>query len=107
MEKILDPEEELPEFWPVQGTTGYQWLNYVNGIFCETGNEKKLDRLYTSFIGQRTPYQDLLAEKKRLILGKHMAGDIHNLTLLIKKNSEHDRHGRDITLYGLKRALRG
>jgi (1->4)-alpha-D-glucan 1-alpha-D-glucosylmutase len=105
VEKILDPEEELPEFWPVQGTTGYQWLNYVNSIFCETRNEKKFDRIYTSFSGQRTPYQDLLAEKKRLILGKHMAGDIHNLALLIKKNSEYDRHGRDITLYGLKRAL--
>jgi (1->4)-alpha-D-glucan 1-alpha-D-glucosylmutase len=105
VEKILNSEEELPVFWPVQGSTGYQWLNYVNGIFCDNRNEKEFDRIYASFSGQRTPYQALLVEKKRLILGKHMAGDIHNLAYLIKKISEQDRQGRDITLYGLKRAL--
>ncbi len=34
VEKILGYEEELPAPWPLQGTTGYDFLNYVNGIFC-------------------------------------------------------------------------
>jgi (1->4)-alpha-D-glucan 1-alpha-D-glucosylmutase len=105
VEKILDLSEELPPGWPVQGTTGYDFMNYVNGIFCRKNNEKAFDRLYTQFTGLRTAYPDLTAEKKRLIMGKHMAGDVDNLAHFIKRISDRYRYGRDITLYGLKRAL--
>lgn len=105
VEKILDPGEELPSLWPVQGTTGYEFLNYVTGIFCKTSSKKALDRIYTRFTGLQFSYEDLVAEKKRLIMGRHMAGDVDNLALLLKRISGRYRHGADITLYGLKRAL--
>ena len=105
VEKILDPGEELPSLWPIQGTTGYEFLNYVTGIFCKTSNKKALDRIYTRFTGLQSSYEDLVAEKKRLIIGRHMAGDVDNLALLLKTISGRYRHGADITLYGLKRAL--
>ncbi|MFP4081853.1 MAG: malto-oligosyltrehalose synthase [Candidatus Aminicenantes bacterium] len=104
-EKILDLEEKLPSFWPVQGTTGYHWLNHANGLFCETENAGWFEKIYKNFTGFHKPYLDQVGEKKRLILGKHMAGDVDNLARSVKKISECDRYGRDITLYGLKRAL--
>jgi len=105
VEKILDPGEELPSLWPIQGTTGYEFLNYVTGVFCKTNSKKALDRIYTRFTGLQSSYEHLVAEKKRLIMGKHMAGDVDNLALLLKRISGRYRHGADITLYGLKRAL--
>jgi (1->4)-alpha-D-glucan 1-alpha-D-glucosylmutase len=105
VEKILDFGEQLPPFWPVQGTTGYDFMNYLNNLFCMTKNRKEMTRIYSSFTGFRRSYGELSAEKKRLIMGKHMAGDIDNLAYLLKKISSRDRFGRDITLYGLKRAL--
>lgn len=105
VEKILDLSEELPSFWPVQGTTGYDFLNYVNGILCKRGNERAFNKIYSQFANLQTPYQDLIAEKKRLITGKHMAGDVDNLAHSIKRISKGYRYGHDITLYGLKRAL--
>jgi (1->4)-alpha-D-glucan 1-alpha-D-glucosylmutase len=105
VEKILAHEEELPPFWPVQGTTGYDFLNYVNGIFCKSKNEIRFDKIYATFTDFKVPYQELVSEKKRLIVGKHMAGDVDNLAHLLKRISSRDRHGSDITLYGLKRAL--
>ncbi|HYQ61368.1 MAG TPA: malto-oligosyltrehalose synthase, partial [Desulfatiglandales bacterium] len=105
VEKILSPGEELPLSWPVQGTTGYDFLNYVNGIFCRKEHEKKFTRLYLNFTKSRLVYEDLVSDKKRLIMGKHMAGDIDNLAHLLKEVSSRDRSGSDITLYGLKRAL--
>jgi (1->4)-alpha-D-glucan 1-alpha-D-glucosylmutase len=105
VEKVLDLEEELPSFWPVQGTTGYDFLNYANGIFCEKTNEMRFNKIYSRFGGFKGSYEDLVCEKKRLIIGKHMAGDIDNLAHLMKKISSRYRHGGDITLYGLKRAL--
>ncbi|NLC71512.1 MAG: malto-oligosyltrehalose synthase, partial [Desulfuromonadaceae bacterium] len=53
----------------------------------------------------RIPYRSTLLEKKRLISGRHLAGDIDNLARYLIKISVHDRYGRDITPYGLKRAL--
>ncbi|MCI0693151.1 malto-oligosyltrehalose synthase [candidate division KSB1 bacterium] len=105
VEKILDLGEELPAFWPVQGTTGYDFLNYVNGLFCRRRNEAKFDKIYTRFTEFQTPYERLVSEKKRLIMGRHMAGEVDRLAQQMKFLSIHDRYGRDITLYGLRRAL--
>jgi (1->4)-alpha-D-glucan 1-alpha-D-glucosylmutase len=105
VEKILDFKEELPSFWLVQGTTGYEFLNYVNEIFCDMKNEKEFNEIYLGFTGLTISYEDLVAEKKRLIMGKHMAGDIDNLAHMMKGISGRHRHGSDITLYGLRRAL--
>jgi len=105
VEKILELKEDLHPSWPVQGTTGYDFLNYVNGIFIDGKNEKEFTKIYSRFSGSRTSYEDLVSEKKRLIIGKHMAGDVDNLAHLYKRISSRYRHGGDITLYGLKRAI--
>ena len=104
-EKILDMGEQLPRVWPVQGTTGYDFLNYVNGIFCQKDNERKFTRIYSRFTNFKMSFEELVYEKKKLILEKHMAGDVDNVADLLKKASSRDRHGGDITLYGLKMAL--
>jgi len=105
VEKILDLDEELPPYWPVQGTTGYDFVNYVNGIFCRRENERLFSKLYATFTGQKREYEEVATEKKLLIMGKYMAGDIDNVAHLLKAASSRDRFGSDITLYGLKRAL--
>lgn len=105
VEKILGFQEPLPNVWPIQGTTGYDFCNYVNNLFCYRRNGKLFEQIYSAFTGKRLDFKSLLTEKKRLIISKHMAGDIDNLALLIKKVSGRDRRGTDITLYGLRRAL--
>jgi len=105
VEKILELREELRPDWPVQGTTGYDFLNHVNGLFCRKDHARRFARLYSGFIGSKPSYEDMVSDKKRLIMGKHMAGDIDNLAHLLKEVSSRDRFGSDITLYGLKRAL--
>ncbi|WP_086819029.1 malto-oligosyltrehalose synthase [Allokutzneria sp. NRRL B-24872] len=39
VEKILAPEEELPPSWPVDGTTGYEALREVCGLFIDSNGE--------------------------------------------------------------------
>ena len=104
VEKILALSEELPADWPIQGTTGYDFTNYVNGIFCDRSNEKRFSQIYSRFTGQK-PYAELVTEKKRLIIGKYMAGDVDDLAHFLRNISSRDRYGSDITLYGLRRAL--
>ncbi|MBU1125507.1 MAG: malto-oligosyltrehalose synthase, partial [Candidatus Omnitrophica bacterium] len=104
-EKILASSERLPVSWPIQGSTGYDFMNYVNRIFCKGESQKAFFKLYRSFTGMTAAYEDLVCEKKRTIISKHLAGNIDNLAHLLKKISSHDKYGRDITLYGLRRAL--
>lgn len=105
VEKILETDERLREDWQVEGTTGYDFLNHVNGLFCKRENAGEFTKLYTSFTGTKTDYRELLYEKKKMIIEKHLGGDIDNLIRLLKKVSGTDRYGSDITANGLKRAL--
>jgi len=105
VEKILGVDEELPSAWPVEGTTGYDYLNILNGIFCAGQQRRRFNQIYERFTGLETSWPALMPEKKRLIIGKYMAGDIESLAYLLKRVSSRDRHAADVTLYGLKRAL--
>ncbi len=105
VEKILGEDEILPENWPVEGTTGYDFLNIVNGLFCKTKNENKLSRIYTQFTRRASTFDDLAVDKKRLIISTRMAGELERLSLLVEDIAKHDRHGADITLIGIKTAL--
>ncbi|MFP4418250.1 MAG: malto-oligosyltrehalose synthase [Chitinispirillaceae bacterium] len=105
VEKILSENERLPRDWPVSGTTGYDFVNLVNGIFCRKERQNDFVKLYYKFTQLHTPYTNLVTDKKRLIIGKHMAGDIDNIAHIMMKVASRDRYGRDITLYGLKRGL--
>ena len=83
VEKILELDEALPENWPVQGTTGYDFCNYVSGIFVRRENEKAFAEAYRDFLNRPMHYNELLIEKKRAICGKYMAGEIDNLVHLL------------------------
>jgi (1->4)-alpha-D-glucan 1-alpha-D-glucosylmutase len=105
VEKILNRNEDLPPFWPVQGTTGYDFTNYANELFCQKENERAFSRIYFSVTGLNTSYEDMVRDNKKLMIQEDMASDVHNLALLLKKISSRDRHGSDITLNALRRAL--
>jgi (1->4)-alpha-D-glucan 1-alpha-D-glucosylmutase len=105
VEKILDAGEQLPQSWPVQGTTGYDFMNFVNRLFCRKDSEAVMSAIYYTFTSRRDPYEQLLYDTRRLIIDRYLAGNIDNLAQFIKKTSVKDRYGRDITLYGLRNAL--
>lgn len=105
VEKILAFDEELPGPWPVEGTTGYDFLNYLNGVFCDGKERRRITQIYERFAEFEDACPVVAIEKKRLIIGKYMAGDIECLALLLKNVSSRDRHAADVTLYGVKRAL--
>ncbi|NLD91510.1 MAG: malto-oligosyltrehalose synthase [Fibrobacter sp.] len=105
VEKILAEHEELPEAWGMQGTTGYDFLNTVNRLFCNCSGQRAIDRTYGTISEDKRTFKELVADKKRLIIGRHMAGDIDNLALRLKALAGKDRQGIDITMYGLRRAL--
>jgi (1->4)-alpha-D-glucan 1-alpha-D-glucosylmutase len=63
VEKILEPGERLRD-WPVEGTTGYEFLNDVMQLFVDPSAEEQLTRLYQEFTGERRPWQEIAYEAK-------------------------------------------
>ena len=56
VEKILEPGERLRADWPVEGTTGYEFLNDVTALFVDPAGEEPLTRLYEEVTGERRPF---------------------------------------------------
>ena len=84
VEKILEPEEKLKNDWPIQGSTGYDFLSMVNNLFTDKSGEKKIIKFYRKLIGDRRSVHDQILEKKGLILHQHMAGELENVYQLFK-----------------------
>ena len=104
-EKILSKDEKLPEDWPIFSTVGYDFLNSLNGIFVDTANGKVFDKIYERFIRSKMDYQDLVYEKKRLIMIVAMSGEINRLAHYLNHLSEKNRHTRDFTLNSLRTTI--
>ena len=51
VEKMLVGQERMPEGWDVDGTTGYEFLAALNGLFVDPGAERAFDALYARFAG--------------------------------------------------------
>ncbi len=106
VEKILGKDEPLPEAWPVQGTTGYDFLNHVNGLFVAGLNEKFFTTFYAKVIDREDKYADLVYACKQLIMQVSMASEINVLGHQLNGISERDRRSRDFTLNNLTHAIR-
>ena len=104
-EKILSGEETLPDEWDVHGTTGYNYLNELNGLFVDPGAAKKLRRVYARFIGSAPRFTDVVYESKKLITGTSMASELNVLANTIDRIGERDRRSRDFTLISIRDAL--
>lgn len=106
VEKILERNERLPENWPIFGSTGYDFLNEVNGLFIDDANAKAFDLTYARFIGGKMNLAELIYEAKRLIMRASMSSELHVLGHYLDRLSERNRWTRDFTLHGLIQALR-
>src|SRR6266481_2320619 len=105
VEKILARRERLPREWPSAGTTGYDFLNALNSVFVDPKGAKCIEEVYDSFVGKKLVYEDLLYQKKKLVmstlLGVEMRSLGHQLALLADK----DRYARDLSRSDLTQAL--
>jgi (1->4)-alpha-D-glucan 1-alpha-D-glucosylmutase len=105
-EKILSTGENLPARFLLDGTTGYDFLNDVNGLFVDGRGALPLKRLYTRFTGQTTPFADVVYRAKSLIASSSLASELSVLAHALNQLSEKDRRSRDFTLISLNAALR-
>lgn len=106
VEKILERREQLPTSWPVYGTTGYDFLNQLNGLFVDRRQAPALRSLYAAFVGGQERWPDVLYTARKLILETAMSSELHALGVLLERLAATDRAWRDLTRPSLTAALR-
>jgi (1->4)-alpha-D-glucan 1-alpha-D-glucosylmutase len=105
-EKILEPGERLRESWALAGTTGYDFLNRVGGLFVDPESEKTLTRTYADFTGEPTDFAAVARQKKHLVMREVLGSDVNRLTALFLDVCERHRRHRDYTRHELHEVLR-
>ncbi|WP_019558641.1 malto-oligosyltrehalose synthase [Thioalkalivibrio sp. ALE12] len=104
-EKILEPGERLPGNWPIAGTTGYDFLNRVQGLFADPAGEAPLTRLFEELTGEEADYPGLVYESKRQVLKDLLGSELNRLSSLFVDICERHRRHRDYTRHELYLAL--
>lgn len=105
VEKILSEVEPLPPDWAVYGTTGYDFMNAVNGIFVDSANTEKFDHLYSAFIGRTLDFHELVHSSKKMIMEHSLASEMHARSLQLSRIVERNRRLRGFTRNSLLFAL--
>ncbi|MFM8320178.1 MAG: malto-oligosyltrehalose synthase [Chloroflexota bacterium] len=105
VEKILEPGEALPAEWPVDGTTGYDFLNLVNQLLVDPAGEAPLEALFTRFTGRALVWDELALEKKRFAAVELLGSDLARLAALLLQVSQRHRRHRDYIRLELRAAL--
>ena len=106
VEKILEPGEALRDSWPVDGTTGYDFLNRLSGLFVDPEGEKALTELCAEFTGESTDWAEVARARKHQVMRETMGSDLNRLTALFLEICERRRRYRDYTRHELHETLR-
>jgi (1->4)-alpha-D-glucan 1-alpha-D-glucosylmutase len=105
-EKILSDGEALPRDWDVDGTTGYDFLNTVNGLFVQSDNAAVFQTLYSHFIGGEANYRHMANATKKMIMLVSLASEISELSQQLERIAQRNRRYRDFTLGSLTFTIR-
>ena len=84
-EKILESKESIPKDWPLEGTSGYEFLSYLNQLMTNRKGGKLLRDFYQTLVPNALKYAEIVSANKKLILEKYMVGEWENLTNLFFK----------------------
>jgi (1->4)-alpha-D-glucan 1-alpha-D-glucosylmutase len=105
VEKILEPGESLPEDWPVAGTTGYDYLNYANRLLVDAEQSSAIEEIYARWTGTRVNFDDMLYEKKKLVMRSLLAVEMRSLGRQLAQLARDDRYARELDPIELSEAL--
>ena len=81
VEKILEPGEQLAD-WPVAGTTGYDAMREVDGVFVDPGAEPVFTELYERLTGDRLTSAEHVENGKRMVVSELLPAEVKRLGAL-------------------------
>lgn len=105
-EKILASGEFLRKDWPIEGTSGYDFMNVALGLLVRPQGMAELTRVYGEFSGQPTVFPPIAHDKKIAVSQEALGSDVNRLASIFVDICELHRNQRDYTRAEIRRAIR-
>jgi len=105
-EKILEPGELLRSSWPIQGTSGYDFMNVCNRLLVRDDGLKEMTNSYREFTNEPVDFAIVARDKKLNVEHEALGSDVNRLSNLFVEICESNRDRRDYTRVEIRRALR-
>ncbi len=97
VEKILEGTEELPADWPCAGTTGYDALLRVGGLFVDPSGAAPLSAFHSELTGEPADFAPVVEQAKREVVKHGQYAEVHRLVELLARICQDDVRLRDHT----------
>jgi (1->4)-alpha-D-glucan 1-alpha-D-glucosylmutase len=85
VEKILEGDEPLPQGWKTAGTTGYDALLRIGGLFVDPTGAEPLTRLSDELLGEPQDLDAIVAQSKRWVVSVMLATEVSRLVRLVAR----------------------
>ncbi|MGR3571002.1 malto-oligosyltrehalose synthase [Brevirhabdus sp.] len=82
VEKILEGREEMPQHWPIEGTTGYEFIACMADLMLPPEGAEALDATHAALAQAPGPEARRDAAKRRIV-EYNFAGELARLTALL------------------------
>jgi (1->4)-alpha-D-glucan 1-alpha-D-glucosylmutase len=106
VEKILAAHEPLREDWPIDGTTGYDFLNQVLALLIDPTAQGDFDRCYLQFAGGPPRFADIVRQAKLHIMENEMSSELNVLARDMGRLARQNPRTADFTRNLLRRAIK-
>lgn len=104
-EKILGRDERLPHSWKTCGTTGYDFLNALNGIFIDAAGLHSIEATYAGFTGSNESFAEICYTRNKQVMRELFAAEVQSLGHHLGRLAAQDWKARDVPLSELVAAL--
>lgn len=105
-EKILESGEWLRPNWPIEGTSGYDFMNQAVGLLVKPDGLTKLGEHYRAFTGDEQSFPVIAHDKKLNVTQEALGSDVNRLATIFVEICEQNRDYRDFTRAEIRRAIR-
>jgi (1->4)-alpha-D-glucan 1-alpha-D-glucosylmutase len=82
-EKILTRDELMPGDWPMEGSTGYDFLSFAGQVLTDADGSRQLLDFYQQDIITLPDYETIVYERKHNFLKSYMGGELDLLLDLL------------------------
>jgi (1->4)-alpha-D-glucan 1-alpha-D-glucosylmutase len=83
VEKILAVGEPLPASWPVDGTTGYEALGEISGVFVDPAGAGLLTQFAAEHTGERLAAHTVERRARREVADSILAAEVRRIAALL------------------------
>ena len=105
VEKILLEDEQIDPQWPINGTTGYEFLNQTNRLFVDPEGSDRLSRWYSERIDPGAFFKDICYQQKKKICETLLGGELRRLTFILEHLAQKSRYARELPFREIQTGL--